>query len=242
LTFQDARLMLLAYVRSEIRKGEFTERGFARRIGISQPHAHNVLKGARNLSPEIFDLVLKCLHLSLLDLAPIEEIEAQFQRRGRRERIAEIVLLQQPIGPGRPWSAGVNWRGSFPLPFPAVTVPTEMVMAKVVPDPEMMATLASYDIALLDTSERRRSTISPQGLYVVERNGEAVLRYIRSGARCYYLVTDADLDSPTAWEPLALAGAELSDAVKGLVIWLGRERDRDALPQRGRFLYDPISS
>ena len=61
MTFQDARLMLLAYVRREIRKGEFTERGFARRIGISQPHAHNVLKGARNLSPEIFDLVLKCL-------------------------------------------------------------------------------------------------------------------------------------------------------------------------------------
>ena len=84
--------------------------------------------------------------------------------------------------------------------------------------------------------------ISPQGLYVIERSGEAVLRYIRSGARCYYLVTDADLDSPTAWEPLALSTAQLSDAVKARVIWLGRERDRDALPQRGRFLYDPISS
>ena len=242
MTYQDVRHKLLAYVRNQVRNGELTERGFARLIGISQPHAHNVLKGVRTLSPEIFDLVLKYLHLSLLDLASLEEIEAQFQRRRRRERIAEVALLQRPIGPGRPWPAGVNWRKSFPLPFPAVIIPTEMVMAKVVPDSEMTATLASYDIALLDTSERRRSIISPQGLYVVERNGEAVLRYIRSGARCYYLVTDTDLDSPTAWEPLALDGLQLGDVVKGLVIWLGRERDRDALPQRGRFLYDPISS
>ena len=61
LTYQDAQLKLLAYVRSQIRNGELTERGFARLIGISQPHVHNVLKGVRNLSPNIFDLSLKYL-------------------------------------------------------------------------------------------------------------------------------------------------------------------------------------
>ena len=61
MTFQDARLRLLAYVRNQVRNGELTERGFARLIGISQPHAHNVLKGVRTLSPEIFDLALKYL-------------------------------------------------------------------------------------------------------------------------------------------------------------------------------------
>ena len=61
MTFQDAQLRLLAYVRSQIRNGELTERGFARLIGISQPHVHNVLKGVRNLSPEFFDLALKYL-------------------------------------------------------------------------------------------------------------------------------------------------------------------------------------
>jgi hypothetical protein len=105
----------------------------------------------------------------------------------------------------------------------------------------MIATLASHDIALLDTSARGRSAITPQGLYVVERGGEAVLRHIRSGARRHYLVTDADLNQPTAWEPLALSVAQLSDAVKARVLWLGSERDRRALPQRGPFLYDPTS-
>ncbi len=61
LTFQDARHNLLAYVRNEVRNGELTERGFARLIGISQPHAHNVLKGVRTLSPQVLDLVLKYL-------------------------------------------------------------------------------------------------------------------------------------------------------------------------------------
>ncbi len=242
MTFQDARLKLLAYVRNEVRNGELTERGFARGIGISQPHAHNVLKGVRNLSPEVFDLALKYFHLSLLDLAPLEELEAQLQRRHTGERVPEAAFLERPIGPGRPWPTGVNWRKSFPLPFPSATVPAELVMAKLAADPAMAATLAYYDIALLDTSERRRSTLSPQGLYVIERSGEAVLRYIRSGAQRHYLVTDADLDSPTAWEPFRLSTEQLSDFVRARVVWLGREQDRNARAQRGRFLYDPISS
>ena len=242
MTFQDARLSLLAYVRDQVRNGELTERGFARLIGISQPHAHNVLKGVRTLSPEIFDLMLNYLHLSLLDLAPMDEIEAQLLRRRRQQRGAEVAFLTTPIGPGRAWSEGVNWRKSFPLPFPSTTIPAELVMAQLAADPAMSTTLGSYDIALLDTSERSRSIISPRALYVIERSGEAVLRFIRPGARCYYLVADADLDRPAAWERLAWSSWQLGAGVKARVIWLGRERDRDATSQRGRFLDEPISS
>lgn len=241
MTFQDARLRLLAYLRDQVRNGEFTERGFARLIGISQPHAHNVLKGVRNLSPEIFDLALKNLHMSLLDLVPLDQIEAELQHR-THERMVEVPLRDRPIGPGESWSAGVNWRKSFQLPFPSGVAAVQVVMAKLAEDPAMIATLGSYDIALLDISEQCRSPLSPQGVYVIERGGDAVLRYIRSGARCYYLVTDADADSPTAWEQLPLSSAQLRAAVKARVCWLGRERDRGALVQRGRFLYDPISS
>jgi hypothetical protein len=237
LTFQDARLRLLAYVRNEVRNGEITERGFARLIGISQPHAHNVLKGARTLSPQVFDLVLKYLHVSLLDLASMEEMEAQLQRRRSRQRLSEVAFLAAPIGPGQAWPDTVNWRNSFPLPFPSATVPAGLVMAKVVADPAMNLTIGSYDVALLNMSERRLSLL-PRSLYVVERNAEAVLRFIRSGMRCHYLVTDVDFDNPTAWEPIQLS----SDAVKARVLWMGRERERGLQPQRGRFLDDPISS
>jgi hypothetical protein len=226
LTFHDARLKLLAVVRNQVQNGEVTERGFARLVGISQPHAHNVLKGVRTLSPEIFDLILKYFHLSLLDLAPIEEIEAQLRCRCSRERLPEVPLLATPIGPGKPWPAGVNWRHSFPLPVPSAIASADLVMAKLVADPAMTTISGSYDIALLDTCEHRRSAILPQGLYVIERRGETVLRYIRSGARCFYLVTDADLDSPRSWEPLCLTTPELGDAVRARVIWLGCAQER----------------
>ena len=237
MTFQDARLRLLAYVRNEVRNGELTERGLARLIGISQPHTHNVLKGARTLSPQVFDLALKYFHLSLLDLASMEEIEAQLQRRRSRQRVSEVAFLAAPIGPGQSWPDTVNWRNSFPLPFPSAVVPAGLVMAKLVADRAMDLTLGSYDVALLNISERR-PLLFPRSLYVIERNGEALLRFIRSGARCHYLVTDADFDNPSVWEPIQLS----SDTVKARVVWMGREREWDLQPQRGRFLDDPISS
>ena len=68
LTFGDAQLRLLTYVRNLIRNGELTERALARQIGISQPHIHNALKGVRTLSPEVLDTILRHFHLSLVDL------------------------------------------------------------------------------------------------------------------------------------------------------------------------------
>jgi hypothetical protein len=246
LTFQDAQLKLLAYVRSQIRNGELTERGFARLIGISQPHVHNVLKGVRNLSPKIFDLALKYLHLSLLDLVPSGELEAHLRSRRIPRRSAEASFLDSPIGPGMPWPAGLAPHKNFPLPFPSVHAPANLVMASLIADPSMQPTLGSSDVVLLDTSPSRPSTLAPQGLFVVERGNEAgneaVLRYIRPGAHGYYLATDATLDTPIDWEPLPVSASELATAVKARVRWIGHERDRDVLPQRGRFLYDPISS
>jgi len=238
LTFQDAQLKLLAYVRSQIHNGELTERGFARLIGVSQPHVHNVLKGVRNLSPNVFDLTLKYLHLSMLDLVPTDELETHLRHRRFEPRRAEVPFLDRPIGPGMPWSATLDPRKTFPLPLPALEISANLVMANFVPDPAMR-TLASSDLALLDLS--RQSKLAPRGLYVVERSNETVLRYIRPGAQRYYLATDATLDVPADWEPLPVSSSGLAAAVKARVKWIGRECDRDALPQRGRFLDHPTS-
>lgn len=55
-------------VRRRIDNGEYTERGFARLIGISQPQMHNILKGERRLSPEIADIILSKLQISVASL------------------------------------------------------------------------------------------------------------------------------------------------------------------------------
>ncbi|HYL78971.1 MAG TPA: hypothetical protein VEU96_32570 [Bryobacteraceae bacterium] len=237
MTFQDAQLRLLAYVRERIHNGDFTERGFARSIGISQPHAHNVLKGARKLSPKISDSILRLFHISMVDLASLDELEANFKKRRAQQAVVQLAVLETPIGPGKPWPTGINWLDRHPLPFPARTPPEGLVMARLAPDRSMDGTLAGADIAMLDTSERVRLEISPGGLYAIERAGEVVMRYVRPGAAGFYLVTDAAMDQPQQWERITANRTDFLALVRARVLWLGKEDDRELpMDQRGRFL------
>jgi len=73
-------------LKARIRNGEFTERGLARRTGLSQSHIHNVLKGARNLTPIAADQILAGLRMPLLDLVRREELEAHLAREAGEGR------------------------------------------------------------------------------------------------------------------------------------------------------------
>lgn len=75
MNFELLQLRLVAHVHGRVQRGELTERGLARRTGISQPHLHNVLKGVRVLSPQMGDLLLHHLHITLLDLLDADELE-----------------------------------------------------------------------------------------------------------------------------------------------------------------------
>jgi transcriptional regulator with XRE-family HTH domain len=239
LTIQDAQLKLLTHVRDRIHNGELTERGFARLIGISQPHAHNVLKGRRNLSPQIFDSILKRFNMSLLDLAPVEDLEANLKQRKAQEPVPEMGFLAARIGPGMPWPTRISIHQRFPVPFRVQLTPAGIVAVRWVQDLSMHTTLSRFDVAVLDLSAEARAEISPGGLYVIDRNGEAVFRYMRPGAHGCYLITDMAMDLPELWERVDIA---LPDLVRARVVWLGRERDRELTPgQAGRFLGEPIS-
>ncbi|MBK5290902.1 MAG: hypothetical protein JJE04_04305 [Acidobacteriia bacterium] len=68
-----------------INNGQVTERGLAKRTGISQPHIHNVLKGARNMTPEIADLMMRQMKISLLDLLGDERAEVAVRKGPQRD-------------------------------------------------------------------------------------------------------------------------------------------------------------
>lgn len=72
--FELLQLRLITHVQGRLQRGELTERGLARRTGISQPHLHNVLKGVRIMSPQIGDLLLRHLHITLVDLLNADEV------------------------------------------------------------------------------------------------------------------------------------------------------------------------
>lgn len=221
MTFREAQGRLLVYIQDRIHNGEFTERGFARVLGISQPHLHNVLKGARRLSPAIFDTILRYFQLSILDLASAAEVAADLKGRSSREFTAEAAFRSAPVGPGQPWPEGIDRQRRFPLPFASPVVPPGYYMADLVADPAMLATLGSYRIALIDTSAEARRQILPRALYVVTHRGEALLRRVRQGAHHAYLLNDLNEDDPLRWEPVNFPAADPGLFVRARVRWLG---------------------
>lgn len=87
LGFHDLQCRLISFVVTKIRNGEFTERGLARMLGVSQPHLHNVLKGARPLKPEFADCLLEHFEIGILDLVEGRESTYDAPRKpmGRSE-------------------------------------------------------------------------------------------------------------------------------------------------------------
>jgi len=74
---------LCELLRLLVHNGAMTERGLARRVGLSQPHIHNVLQGRRILTSQTADLIMSALQISVWDLAEDAEHAAE-ERRGRR--------------------------------------------------------------------------------------------------------------------------------------------------------------
>jgi len=71
---------LLDNVRLKLRNGENTERRLALRVGLSQSHMHNVLKGERELTVDVADRILQELGMSALDLVERSEFVAYLGR------------------------------------------------------------------------------------------------------------------------------------------------------------------
>lgn len=59
---------LKADVKLRLGSGEMTERALSRRVGISQPHLHNVLKGIRQFKAELADRLMRELGIGVEDL------------------------------------------------------------------------------------------------------------------------------------------------------------------------------
>lgn len=82
VTVQVLLTRLIAFINTRIRNGDFTERGLAKILGISQPQIHNVLKGARKLHPDLADRLFRKFDMSVLDLLEAGEIYEEMLSRG----------------------------------------------------------------------------------------------------------------------------------------------------------------
>lgn len=88
VTFGALQARLIAFVNMRIQNGEYTERGLARLLGISQPQIHHVLKGTRRLQPEFADRIMARFGVTILDL--LQDIELNGELRSRQSVLADL--------------------------------------------------------------------------------------------------------------------------------------------------------
>ena len=108
ITFRVLESRLIKLVNARIQNGEFTERGLAKLVGISQPQIHNVLKGVRKLHVDLADRLLRAFELNLIDLLEEELTQYNAGHPGSpgREAGADLKFGSSALprkGPGQQW-------------------------------------------------------------------------------------------------------------------------------------------
>jgi len=206
MDFKLLELRLLALLRTRVRNGEITERRLARLTGISQPHLHNVLKGARLLSLGMADQILGSLQINLLDLLEPGETICR-----------SVPVLEGHIGPAHPYPESV---GQTRYPFPAAEVDglQAPVAGYLEADPEGPPEFNSAGVVLLDSAEETRLDAREGDYFALDlgnRSGIGRVRHADGG----WLLWNHKLE---LWQPIADGGRTTLDLIKSRVRLLVR--------------------
>lgn len=232
--FELLQTRLLQKLRGRMRNGELTERSLARLTGISQPHVHNVLKGVRILSPEIADIILRKLGMSLLDLIDADEFESALASRNSARTFALVPLLDGFVGPGHAWPERVAHGEGVWISGTGTHGLQDIAATRLARDPHMSATEGPGRIALLDLSERGRSKLDPCSYYAVSHNNQSYIRKLRMTAFAVYLMTDGAENNPETWIRIEASG-QLTEVVRGRVLLILTGEGLPSAPQPPRF-------
>jgi hypothetical protein len=213
MLFSDLMESLIAVLRARVQNGEVTERGLARMVGVSQPHMHNVLKGARILSPELSDRVLQHLRLSVLDLLDLERIAARVNM-GAAAAYDYVPVLRGRLGPACPWPTEISDTDRLPFLSAQTSAIPRPLAVRLAEDARMTRTFSAGDVALLDQSQRARTELEPNAHYAVRLGTSGVLRRLHVAGDSLFLIPDDSHERPNAWQKLPLDGKSLPQVVR----------------------------
>jgi transcriptional regulator with XRE-family HTH domain len=184
--FSTLQQRLIRRLNDEIRAGKLTERGLARRAGLSQPHVHNLLKGIRSPTAESADAMLRAISVGVWDL---------IEGRHAESAAVPVAVLRGAAGPEGKWDEQADSR-----------VQVECKLLAGISQPAIVRILADQQIggisgyALVDLRAGTDPAFPRGDLYVIGRLGETRLRYVRIGRELIYLPTSANLNWPANWE------------------------------------------
>lgn len=233
---------LLDQVRLRLCNGELTERRLARMAGISQPHMHNVLKGVRSLTPEVADLLLASLGLSMLDMITPDEARALLESQRWDGGAADLVpAVNSPIGPGYPFPSFTEATEWLRLPPSVWNGSRRLALAPLAPDPDSPAG-AGHQLALLCLDEAARLRVAPDQVCLLRWQGAGYLRRVRVEAGSVIVLRPQDSQAASGPGTILLNEQGLLEPVRAVVIWTGADfRSASPFDYMGSFLENPAS-
>jgi transcriptional regulator with XRE-family HTH domain len=223
ITFGLLRRRLLLAASQRICNGDFTERGLARLIDVSQPHVHNILKGRKSLSPEVADALLTGLSLSLLDLLTPEELgSALLDRQPAPASSTLVPVLHGRLGPEDPYPEARSISQWFRASSPILGNARRPCLVECAADRENNH-FPSPACALLDLDESARLHTSPSSWFALRWRGAGYIRRIRRhhGALLVLGQTSSDPGPCALPHRLELNDASILHVVRARVLWVG---------------------
>lgn len=222
VTFALMQRRLLEVLRQRLRNGDFTERGLARSVGLSQPHVHNVLKGARGLSPDVGDLLIAGLDLSLIELLGADELgEALMAKQMRRQGTHSVPVLVGRIGPDDPFPS-LRTVGEWVVTRgPELSSLRRPAFARLGADPAISPEWIKHGYALLDFDEASRAEPGMPAWYVLRWRGAGYVRQVCLRDRTLVVLGQQTLEGRDGPESMAVEDGTLLQVVRGRLVWVG---------------------
>ena len=244
VTFGGLSRRLIERVRLLIRNGEATERGLARQIGISQPHLHNVLKGVREMTPQVADLLLKGLGISVLEMATPNELGDCLQRTQPFDvTMIYVPLLRGTLGPRWPFPEATDAVSWFQMPSLDLAGVRRPALAALGEDEELPGFVSGARMAMIDLDEAGRVNPTEGGWYAVRWGGAGYVRQVRLAGDQLLLSAQRPLLGQTGPASLRIARGGVLSVIRGRVAWTGPDvRNLQPLRQTGVFLDIPAST
>jgi transcriptional regulator with XRE-family HTH domain len=223
MLFSILQIRLVATLQERVRCGELTERGLARQTGISHPHIHHVLKGAKALSLRSADRILRHLGISVLDLLESRELE----RPGLPSVVAHTVFRGVPaldglLGPGHPFPRHVVRTDTYPFPEAEIAGLESPVVGRLAHDSQMAGLFNAGSLVLLDRSASKRTQLVSGGMYALSWRGQGLLRYVKREGSQLKLIPAGGVRNSASWDSISLSDKNILDVVQAEAIWIGR--------------------
>lgn len=180
MNFANLQSSLLVHLRRRLHNGEWSERGLARFVGISQPHMHNVLRGVRPLTPEVADGILSRLGLDLLALAGRAELELALAEAEMDDGTWQAVpLVSGVLGPLAPWPNLDSRTEMVRLEARCLGASARPVLVRLGADPGMELNRDGGWLALLDRSGPVSPPVRDGDWCALRLNGSGCVRQVR---------------------------------------------------------------